>query len=70
MAKKKDTICYFTFQRPGQALLKDYAFNGGGYVIIAEIFFSCVQGKGSYIGFVSLRDQGYQHKSSDWTLQG
>lgn len=32
---KKDTICCFTFQRPGQALLKDYSFNGGGYVTIA-----------------------------------
>ena len=36
---KKETICYFTFQRPGQALLKDYSFSGGGYVTIAEIFF-------------------------------
>ena len=36
---KKDTIGCFTFQRLGLALLKDYSFNGGGYVTIAEIFF-------------------------------
>ena len=23
-----------------------------------------------YIDFISLRDQRYQHKNSDWTLQG
>lgn len=45
MDKKKDTICYFTFQRPGLALLKDYSFNGGGYVTIAEFFFLACKGK-------------------------
>ena len=45
MDKKKDTICYFTFQRPGLALLKDYSFSGGGYVTIAEFFFLACKGK-------------------------
>ena len=36
---KKRHYLLFTFQRLGQALLKDYSFNGGGYVTIAEIFF-------------------------------